>query len=296
MLLATHQKLAEQIVQCFRAAPYLSAVEIAQRVQVLQSVTQRAVFKELAKLVDQGVLVKARGKYAVKVTWILELLQLGEDLTKHALNPQSINLQIPGPGQRFRWRFRDIRRMDSFWVQLMFVLFTLSTSKHMYVWSPHFWFHLLDLNKELQAMRAMQKGGNMHFLMIGSDSFIDRLPSKYWNPKVYHWSYAAGPFASERRRYFDVIDDYILTVLFPESFVKELDALCERVRSKQELALIARSGLFTRPVEISLTLEHNTAKAGRLRGKFQEYFGHAKKGSKGAEHPTENTTTKSGNE
>lgn len=157
----------------------------------------------------------------------------------------------------------------------MFVLFSLSATKRMYVWCPHFWFHLLDIKKELQAMRAMQKGGNTHCLMIWSDSFLDRLPSKYWNPKVYQWSYAAGPFAEERQVYLDVIDDYVLRVRFSARFAEQLDALCSQVKNRQDLPLIQRSGLFSNPTPITLTLEHSPVKAQRLRKKFTRYFGHS---------------------
>lgn len=89
MLLGTKQKLAEQIVLCFRAAPFLRAADLYARLGGARTPTQRALFKELAKLVEQGVLVRVRGRYAVKVTWILELLQLGEELTQHALPTES---------------------------------------------------------------------------------------------------------------------------------------------------------------------------------------------------------------
>ena len=274
MLLATEQKIAEIIIHCFRGAPRLSAREIAARVAKVRRVTDRAVFKELAKLVDQGVLVRLRGRYAVKVTWLLELLQLGDDLKNQSLRRESLDFQVPKPGQRLRWRFRDLRRMDAFWVQLMFVLFSVSSSKRMYVWSPHFWFHLLDLKKELQAMRAMRTGGNKHYLIIGADTYVDRLPARYWNKAVYEWSFAPGPFEGETRRYVDVIDDFVLTVLFPAHFAAELDALCARIRSDRELAAADLKAFFDRPALTTLTLEHNAPKARRLRKKFAEYFGH----------------------
>ena len=59
-------------------------------------------------------------------------------------------------------------------------------------------------------MRAMNKDGNKHCIIIGSDSLIDRLPSKYWNKEVYEWSHAKSPFDAEQTKYIDVIDDYVL--------------------------------------------------------------------------------------
>ena len=274
MLLGTRQKLAEEIVQCFRSNPYLSAAQIFQRIKVKKQISERAVFKELAGLVDEGVLVRVKGRYAIKITWILELLHLGDELTKQSLHPQSLDLQIPKSGEKLRWRFRDIRRMDTFWVQLMFVLFSISATKRMYVWCPHFWFHLLDLKKELQAMRAMQKGGNKHFLIIGSDSFVDRLPTQYWNRKVYEWSYSPGPFEGQKRSYINVIDDFILTALFSSEFVQSLDSLCEKIKGKHDLAAIDLRKFFESPALVTLTLEHSPNKAKRLQRVFKEYFGH----------------------
>jgi hypothetical protein len=274
MILGTNEKLAELIIHCFRRQPQLSQREIFSQLRTTKKVSERAVFKELAKLVEQGILVRVKGRYAVKVTWILELLELGDDLTKQSLHRKSLDIQVPEPGGRLRWKFNDLRRMDAFWVQLMFVLFSISKRKQMYVWSPHFWFHLLDLKKELQAMRAMKTGGNKHFLIIGSDSYLDKLPARYWNKHVYDWSYAVGPFEGEDRRYIDVIDDYVLTVLFTPQFVKELDALLDRVRNEHDLQKIDLNTFFNKRTMVTLTLENNPAKAKRLTKKFKEFFGH----------------------
>lgn len=274
MLLGTNEKLAELIVHCFRRQPQFSQREIYIQVQRAKNVTERAVFKELAKLVEQGILVRVKGKYVVKVTWILELLELGDDLTKQTLNPKSLDIQVPEPGERLRWKFKNLRRMDTFWVQLMFVLFSISKRKHMYVWCPHFWFHLLDLKKELQAMRAMKAGGNKHFLIMGSDSYLDKLPTRYWNNSVYEWSFASGPFEGEDRRYLDVIDDYILTVLFTSQFVEELNELLDRVRNDRDLQKVDLNIFFDKRTNVTLTLENNPTKAKRLTKKFKDFFGH----------------------
>ncbi len=273
MLLGTQQKLAELIVHCFRLAPQLSEAEIYAQLSEVRKITHRAVFKELSKLVAQGVLVRVKGLYVIKVTWILELLQLSDDLTKQSLHPKSLDLQVPGEGERLRWQFTDIRRMDVFWVQLMFVLFSISKTKKMYVWCPHFWFHLLDLKKELQAMRAMKKGDNKHFLMIGGDTFIDRLPTRYWNRKVYEWSYAVGPFEGDIRHYYDVIDDFVLTVFVSSDFANQLDVLCGRIQSEHDLYNTDLNSFFNRRSRVTLTLERNPKKARRLARIFREYFG-----------------------
>ncbi len=274
MLLGTNQRLAELIIQCFRSSPQLSQRDIYGKITETRKITDRAVFKELANLVDQGVLVRFKGKYAIKVTWILELLELGDELTKQALHPRSLDLQVPVPGEKLRWRFRDLRRMDTFWVQLMFVLFSISKTKQMYVWCPHFWFHLLDLKKEFQAMRAMKAGGNRHAIILGSDTYLDKLPTRYWNKSVYEWSTAIGPFEGEDRRYLDVIDDFVLTVLFSQRFVDDLQALFQRVRGDKDLRAENFRAFFDRSNNVVLTLENNPTKARRLTKKFKDYFGH----------------------
>ncbi len=274
MLLGTEQKLAEIIIELFRRYPQLGEAEIHEKVVLIKPVTHRAIFKELSKLVHQGILVRVKGRYSIKVTWILELLQLGDDLTKQTLNKKSLDLQIPKPGERIKWRFRDIRRMDTFWVQLMFVLFSISSTKKMHVWCPHFWFHLLDFGKELQAMGAMKKGNNKHFLIIGSDSYIDKLPTRYWNKEVYEWSYAQGPFEGENRRYLDIIDDFVLTVLFQADFTKELDLICKNINNERDLYTYDLKSFFDKPSLTTLTLEHNPQKAKKLRKKFVDFFGH----------------------
>ena len=107
----------------------MRADEIFVRLQKSRSLSKRGVYKELLSLTKQGVLVRVKGYYAVKLTWIQDIEKLGQDLSKQTLHPDNLKYQIPNIGEKVVWKFRDLRKLDAFWEQLVFILYALSPTK-----------------------------------------------------------------------------------------------------------------------------------------------------------------------
>ncbi len=143
----------------------------------------------------------------------------------------------------------------------------------MFVWVPHFWFDLVHYHKDLEAQEAMKIAGNRMYMILGGRSFLDRLPTRYWNKQVYEWSYAPGPFEAQRSWYFDVIDDFILNIHLDAVTTARIGELFSKVKSKADLGLIREFEDIKSKARVRMQLEHSVVKARRLRRRCCEYFG-----------------------
>lgn len=272
MLLGTRPNVKEILIHCFRISSCLSANEIYEWVAKVRKVSKRTVLKELANLIQEGVLIKLKERYLVKSTWIFDLMHLAEDLRNKQQNRDNLLFQLPGINEKKTWKLFSVRRLDAFWEHIIFILYKLSRQRTMYVWVPHYWFHLIDFRKEQQIFRAMHIDSNKRFYLIGGDTFIDRMPEKFWDRGIYRWVHNPIGFRGNPRIWYCVIDDYILSGTFTKSFTHECDSMCKAVQSEDELNFRDVQKLVDRRTTITVTLERNSKKARRLTEQFLPYF------------------------
>jgi hypothetical protein len=233
----------------------------------------RAVYKELAKLQQGGAVIKVKDTFHLSLAWVLERMCAAEDLYRRCLDTAAREMLIPREDRHFIWHFRDLRRMDDFWIQLVFLLLQSSPSKLLFEWAPHFWFHLLHYQKELQVIRALEKARGKIYLSVGSDSYLDRLAAKYWNKQVYEWSFAEGLFPKPCADYIAVIDEYALTVKPGSRACREIEQLFSSVNSNAALSSAAVDRVFQQPARASVKIERRAKKAQALRRRFLDFFG-----------------------
>ena len=68
------------------------------------------------------------------------------------------------------------------------------------------------------------------------------------------------------------MDDFVITATFEEDFVERLERLCASIAGPKDLRDANLAKFFERPARGTVLLEHNAAKALRLRRKCAEYF------------------------
>lgn len=274
MLTQKPKNISESIIQLFRIKQDYTAKELLPLVKAeYGKCSERALYKQLGLLIEAGVIVRTGTRYSVSLTWVLSLMSLGEELYDSIVSEHLQHDYLPLAGAKRTWRFRDLQHLDRFWIEMIFLLFESSKSRQMYVWVPFFWFDLVHYHKDLEAQAAMKKAGNKMFMMLGEDSYLTRLPEKYWSREVYEWSYAPGPFVEEDNLYYDVIDDYVMTIELTPKTTRRIQELFNDVTGPEDLKQIGRFEAIKSNAPVTLTIEHNPKKARKMLRQFQEYFG-----------------------
>jgi hypothetical protein len=237
-----------------------------------RAVSKQAIYKELGKLEDKGLVVKVKMRYALRLTWLSELSTFIEEAYDTYLDAP-LHFLLPVPGSKYTWQFNDLRRMDLFHTQLILTLHKATKEKQMYTWVPHPWYGLSHATRELEFWRATKKEGIAVYMIIGGDTPLDVDYQKFVRRAGVECSLAPGPFDSERRRYFNVIGNFVLTSTLSTTKAKAIDDLFRSTARRESPPAETVDRLLRRPVRITLMLEHNPAKARSLLKRFSVYFG-----------------------
>ena len=109
MLLGNKEQLAELIVRLFEGQQSRSAKSLHREInQKHRKCSLVAVYKELNKLRDQSVIVKAKNSYSLSLSWILEMMRYSESLYENYLSSDSTLSFLPKEGEKLEWEFSDL--------------------------------------------------------------------------------------------------------------------------------------------------------------------------------------------
>lgn len=231
-------------------------------------ISKRAVYKELNSLENACVLTRVKNNYVVSFKWLLEIQRYTDIIYQNALSPKRLSELLPESGKTRTWYFNDLRRLSSFWLELMFLLFQLSKEKQMYEWLPRFWFYLVGYEQELQTQRAMIVAGNKIHMAIGGDSFLDKYHAKNWNKKVYSWTFGKKVFKNLNDTYFSIIDDYIITCKLDYVTYENMESLFNLTNKLNPNTFTRSARVLSQPCHCKISIECKPRKARKLINNF----------------------------
>jgi len=273
-MLIGQSTLALRLVNLLAQRPDQQARELragAQRNSRPYSVA--AIYKELTKLQVLGVVVKQRTRYSLSYTWLTEVQQFIERVSRRYQQPDYLSTFIPGTIGKHTWRFRSLLDMDDFWNQILLALVSQEQTERVFSWVPHPWFVLIHTEKERKFHSALHARGKRFYTIFGDDTFLDRLAERLYPKSIHTYAFAPSPFHREQSTYFDIVGSYLLTVRIDERLAHTIDTLFCSVRAKRDFDPLRAMRVLTTRGSIRMTLERNPRKMARLSKQFCEYFG-----------------------
>lgn len=271
MLLEADKNVEDRLVEVL--AKY-SAQTAAQLHKAIGDCSIQAIYKELGKLEQQGVVIKIDRRYSLRVPWILELADLAEQATKTYANARAAAIVLPKEGERVIWHFTDLLKLNNFWSQLLLVLLQQSGERILLTWMPHPWFHLVYSEQEQQYIKSLELTQTRLYLINGGQTFLDHWAERYWQGEHIEYSLAESPFAKEDPSiYYNVVGDYVITGRLDREITEEIEALYAKTKSMDEVDFSEVFRIFNSRVRASLWLEYKPEKAKEVRKKFERYFG-----------------------
>ena len=272
MILDASPNLDEKIVVTL-ANSYLSAKELHQRIDSQTAYSLRGIYKELNKLQENGVVVKVKDKYGLRIPWAIDLLSLAEKINHHYVNQLSLQTLTLKEDERTIWHFNDLFHLNDFWSQILLKLVKEVKSKTMLGWNPHPWFHLIQTEQENQYIRSLQLSNVRLYLIVGGKNYLDKWPEKFWDINTVEYAFATSSFESNQSQYINIIGDYVLTVKLDKQTTEAIEKIYQTVQSAEDIDLAEILKVFHSKVKASIWLEKNPKKATILRKRFEKYFG-----------------------
>lgn len=271
MLKTLERQLENRIIELLSLRRGLTAGELHRRLIQSRKISLQGVYHELRRLQREGVVVKYGKTYGVSISWILEVQQLTEKLYKEYVREASPADILPEAGQRRQWKFSDLRRLDDFWMQAIFVVFE-ATDEIMYEWSAHPWYFFAHTEKVDQFYRGLLARKRKFYKILGHEGYLDRLYAQRMNPQIFEFSFAPSPFADRQSEALLVCGEYLITIKLDPASTKRIDRLFSEVRSAAQFQYQKVFEVVTQAGEFKLIIERHPKKASRLRRQFEEYF------------------------
>ncbi|HEV7449352.1 MAG TPA: hypothetical protein VGP13_02305 [Candidatus Paceibacterota bacterium] len=267
--------LKTQIIKTLAAHPSLGGQDIQKKVAQMsgERYSIQGVYKDLRKLQKEGVIFKLRKKYSLRLPWVLEYIEQADAMADTYLERPSLPTLFPSKGQKTIWHFTDLLKMNDFWSHLLLLLLQQSKDKTLLGYNPHPWFHLVQTKQEEQYIHALRRTSSKLRLIVGGNTYLDKWTEKFLDKRVVSHSFAKSSFHTERAIYFNVIDDYVITVKLDPHIAQEIDRIYADTKSMDDLDLLSVLRLFRQKTKVRMWLEQNPAKAKGFRTKFKKFWG-----------------------
>jgi len=274
MILQEKPKLEERIIELLMKQPNITAAHLHRTInEHAADYSIQAIYKELRKLHSVGVIAKHGPRFALRIPWVLNVAALVEEMKQHYVDEQQFDHLLLAPGKKKIWHFTNLNILNNFWSQVLLVVINQAKDKRIYGYSPHPWYHLLQTEQEDQYIQSLRHSGARLYLMMGGRTFLDKWATKYWPKSVVEYSFAESPYEQNRGWYFDLIDDYLVSVKLDATTIKAIETLYENTVDWEQLDLAKVLLLAQTKVKASLWLEHNPQKADAIRKRFAKFFG-----------------------
>ena len=274
-MLGKNNSLSDYIIQCLATEPAVAVKVLVKKIEIIagQKYSIQGIYKELRNLQASGVLIKIGPRYSLRLPWVLDFVAVADTMVDTYVEKPHLPLLLPQLHKKQIWHFTNLLKMNDFWSHILLALVQQSKSKVLLGWNPHPWFHLVQTKQEEQYIQALKSTKSKLYLIVGGNSFLDKWAAKFWDSAVVEHSFGESSFQKERSLYFNVIDDWVVTVKLDSKTSEAIDTVYESTKSMADLNLQTIISVFQQKTKCSFWLEKNSKKAKNIKSQFKRFWG-----------------------
>lgn len=274
MLKSSDKNLAELIVEALSYGPNQTLEDIRENADSIEKTefTLQAWYKALSRLSDESIVVKQGKRYSLNTSWIVDVLQFSESMRRHYLEDDQESIVLPDEERESKiFKFKDLLSMNTFWAHVLVKIASQTKDKTLYIYNPHFWFYLAHGDVEEQYSRSMEEMGVEIYLIVGSNSFLDKWNAKFFEDNVRHWL-SPEPIYPERHKYYNALGEYFIEVTLSEETASKIEKIFTQAKSLSDVSQLELIDLFQKksPCKMKITKKHSKAPA--FKKKIKSYF------------------------
>ena len=272
MLFQAQQNLEELLVRLLATKPGLGSDVLRTSLHKAgYNYSVPALYKELRKLQEQGIVVRQKRRYYLSIPWLLEYLSMGKALEAQYLQDPNLALTLPESGKSKRWRFSNLMLLDDFSSHVILKLLAQAKEKIAYSWNPHPWFWIIITSHELSYIKGLKQIESKFYKIIGGGTKLDQWTEKFWQSEETRYKFLPQ-FETRRDLYYNVVDDYIASFTLDKGTSEFIDHLYNNTKSYQQLDFSKVIEFFNKKHKLSFVIERNEKKANEIRARFRKIF------------------------
>jgi hypothetical protein len=220
------------------------------------SMTPRAVYKAITTLLQSGVLVKGGKGVQVDEEWRKRALQ--------ALTPPT-GVPLLQQGENIHLSFRSFAHVDAYWKTVVANIQHSVGTYPVFFYNPHdFWVYVSARSASEQAYYVRFASTHQHgYFVIGGETPLDRVFKRQYQSEYLQIA-LRNIQAMRATDHITVLKEYVITVRIPHPVAQQIEQVYQEHEGEASV-VPAIEHLYEQCKKIRVTIEHNVAKARRLR-------------------------------
>ena len=261
----------------------LSENKVATVSQVLEELKRRklkptiqGIYRVLRKLQIEGIVVKERENYTIRIPWILDLGDFVKNVEDKYLKSAYFKNLIPKKEkEKLSWNFTSIFKLNDFWSQLAIVLIENSKEKILLNYHPHPWFYLIQSHQEYQYIKTSSEYLKKRYTVIGGREYLDNWAIQFWQRLNIEYFLAPREkwLTQDRTKNISIIDDCLLIIKYDKNIADEIDSLYKKVKGPDQLNAQEVLSVFQTRIKGKIILQKNAKTTNLYKKKFEKLFG-----------------------
>ena len=275
MLAGDKERLEDHLVHLLSRSASATAEHLMESLKERKlSYSIQAVYKELRKLQAEGIVIKARGLYSLRLSWIFNITDLADMAYATCIDAPFTEEMLPLSKKKVQWKFNNLIRADNFYLQVLTRLLVDPNVRFGFTVIDHPWFLFMQGKDEAKYTKIVEHQRKRHYILVEHDTPLGRAQLKFYDDGEESMSYAFSPGLglSRHASCTAFIGEFILCEKLQRATKLVVDALYEKTHSSRNLDHGEILSLFTRTCSPTVVLERNEAKVRRWVRKFSEYF------------------------
>lgn len=276
MLRTNERKLEELVVETLAESPHLSAEGIRLHVERRHRVfTVQAIYQELRKLERNGVVVRKRGLYSLRLLWLVEMSDFVSGAYVKFLKSDALLNEVPEEPGKKRWTFSNLRQLLDLWTELTFLLVPKVpvAERVLLEHVEHVWFHTANPVNEEQFARAMKRERVRYVLVSRGKTFLDTTYRESLSKFGGECAFGVTGFPGKPDTYLSVLGSYVIDVKLAPALAAAVRETYRKIKGPGDLEPQALLHFAASRGRCTLELSLNPDRARRERRKFESYFG-----------------------
>ena len=276
MLCGDRERLEDHLVHLLSGSVSATAEQLMQQLKVRGlSYSIQAVYMELRKLQAEGVVIKARGLYSLRLSWVFNLTDFADRAYATCVDAPLPDELLPSPGKKIRWNFSNLVRADSFYLQVITKLLIDPAVSAVYTVIDHPWFLFMQNRDEAKYRDILRHQIKRHFLLVENGTPLDRQQLRFYDtgenrPIAYAFSDEFN--LSKTASLTSFLGDFVVYEKLPSLTRAAFESIYTDTPSLNKVDYARVIRLLTSHSPASVILERNETKAKRWIKKLSEYL------------------------
>ena len=161
--------------------------------------------------------------------------------------------------------------MDAFWAHPLVHIASQNKKATYYCYAPHFWYYLAHERAESEFHKSMKQFGIQMRYLIGSDSFLDRWSTSFFDKSFRYWLHPV-PVYKDNRVVYNYIGGYFIEAKISQETANAIDKLFSEVKSINDVSPLTLIKIFHNESPCSLTISRSKTKGERLKNRIERFL------------------------